>query len=95
MISDVSALETFDITADGTPDVLVGRSDGIVQVYSVDDGGEPTQRFKHVSCRFQFPVHNVYYFLMRISKFLLSLNVLNFLAFEFIIILNYSIVPKM
>lgn len=45
---DVSALETFDITADGTPDVLVGRSDGIVQVYSVDDGGEPTQRFKHM-----------------------------------------------
>ena len=46
---DISALETFDITADGTPDVIVGRSDGTVQVFSVDDGGEPTQRFKHVS----------------------------------------------
>ena len=45
---DISALETFDITADGTPDVIVGRSDGTVQVYSVDGGGEPTQRFKHV-----------------------------------------------
>ncbi|XP_065058986.1 Bardet-Biedl syndrome 7 protein homolog [Rhopilema esculentum] len=45
---DVSALETFDITADGTPDVLVGRSDGMVEVYSVEDGGEPTQRFKHM-----------------------------------------------
>ena len=47
-LKDVSALETFDITADGTPDVLVGRSDGMVEVYSVEDGGEPTQRFKHV-----------------------------------------------
>ena len=58
----MSALETFDITADGTPDILVGRSDGIVQVYSVDDGGEPTQRFKHVRCCFCFSVSDLHAF---------------------------------
>ena len=47
----ISALESFDITADGTPDILVGRSNGMVEVYSVDEGGEPSQKFKHVSKR--------------------------------------------
>ncbi len=46
---DINTLETFDITADGVPDVLVGRSDGTIEVYSVDEAREPTQRFKHVS----------------------------------------------
>eukprot|EP00794_Sanderia_malayensis_P007541 gene7541-8378_t len=45
---DISALDSFDITADGVADVLVGRSDGMVEVYSVDESREPTQRFKHM-----------------------------------------------
>ena len=43
------ALETFDITADGVPDVLVGRDDGLVEVYGFDEMDEPVHRFKQVS----------------------------------------------
>lgn len=42
----VLALETFDITADGVPDVLVGRDDGLVEVYGFDEMDEPVHRFK-------------------------------------------------
>ena len=45
----VLALETFDITADGVPDVLVGRDDGLVEVYGFDEMDEPVHRFKQVS----------------------------------------------
>ena len=44
----VLALETFDITADGVPDVLVGRDDGLVEVYGFDEMEEPVHRFKQV-----------------------------------------------
>lgn len=43
------ALETFDITADGVPDVLVGRDDGLVEVYGFDEMDEPVHRFKQVT----------------------------------------------
>ncbi|XP_022787096.1 Bardet-Biedl syndrome 7 protein homolog isoform X2 [Stylophora pistillata] len=42
----VLALETFDITADGVPDVLIGRDDGLVEVYGFDEMDEPVHRFK-------------------------------------------------
>ena len=45
----VLALETFDITSDGVPDVLVGRDDGLVEVYGFDEMDEPVHRFKQVS----------------------------------------------
>ena len=48
----VLALETFDITADGVPDVLVGRDDGLVEVYGFDEMDEPVHRFKQVSDQF-------------------------------------------
>ena len=48
----VLALETFDITADGVPDVLVGRDDGLVEVYGFDEMDEPVHRFKQVSGQF-------------------------------------------
>lgn len=41
-------METFDITADGVPDVLVGRDDGLVEVYGFDEMDEPVHRFKQV-----------------------------------------------
>ena len=46
------ALETFDITADGVPDVLVGRDDGLVEVYGFDEMDEPVHRFKQVLGQF-------------------------------------------
>ena len=45
----VLSLETFDITADGVPDVLVGRDDGLVEVYGFDEMDEPVHRFKQVT----------------------------------------------
>ena len=44
----VLALETYDITADGVPDVLVGRDDGLIEVYGFDEMDEPVHRFKQV-----------------------------------------------
>ena len=45
----VLALETYDITADGIPDVLVGRDDGLIEVYGFDEMDEPVHRFKQVT----------------------------------------------
>lgn len=45
----VLALDTFDITADGVPDVLVGRDDGLIEVFGFDEADEPVPRFKQVS----------------------------------------------
>jgi len=45
----VLSLETFDITADGVPDILVGRDDGLVEVYGFDEMDEPVPRFKEVT----------------------------------------------
>lgn len=42
-------MESFDITADGISDVLIGRDDGTVQVYGFDEMDEPVHRFKYVS----------------------------------------------
>ncbi|KAK3724948.1 hypothetical protein QZH41_017162, partial [Actinostola sp. cb2023] len=41
----VLALEMFDITADGVADVLIGRDDGLVQVFGFDEMEEPVQRY--------------------------------------------------
>ena len=43
------ALDTFDITADGVPDVLVGRDDGLIEVFGFDEADKPVPRFKQVS----------------------------------------------
>ena len=37
------------MTSDGVQDLLLGRDDGLVQVYSFSDMEEPTLRFSHVS----------------------------------------------
>ncbi|KAM9741317.1 BBSome complex member BBS7 isoform 2-T2 [Menidia menidia] len=44
----ILCIDTFDIIGDGVQDVLVGRDDGTVEVYSVDSSGEPSLRFEHV-----------------------------------------------
>jgi len=36
------------MTGDGDQDILVGRDDGTVEVYSMDDSGEPRLKATHV-----------------------------------------------
>nr|XP_039265008.1 Bardet-Biedl syndrome 7 protein homolog isoform X1 [Styela clava] len=46
-LGGVSCLAHHDMTGNGTPDLLVGREDGTVEVYSYDIGEEPTLRYSH------------------------------------------------
>ncbi|XP_013079429.2 Bardet-Biedl syndrome 7 protein homolog isoform X1 [Biomphalaria glabrata] len=41
----VLCLDSYDITADGVLDLLVGRDDGQVEVYSYDEANEPVFRY--------------------------------------------------
>jgi len=43
----VLCLDSYDITADGVLDLIVGRDDGQVEVYSYDDADEPVFRYNH------------------------------------------------
>ncbi|XP_041358571.1 Bardet-Biedl syndrome 7 protein homolog isoform X2 [Gigantopelta aegis] len=43
----VLCLDNYDITGDGVFDLLVGRDDGQIEVYSYDEADEPVHRFSH------------------------------------------------
>ena len=45
----MSCLSTFDLSGDGVEEMVVGRDDGVVEVYSIDDSGQPRLKFTHVS----------------------------------------------
>jgi len=45
----ICCLATSDVTKDGLLDILVGRNDGVVEVYGLDESNEPRLRFTHVS----------------------------------------------
>ena len=71
----VLALETFDITADGVPDVLVGRDDGLIEVYGFDEMDEPVHRFKQVTrlCKiFLFRIKYTKLVFMHLNSFSVS-----------------------
>ncbi|KAM9470198.1 BBSome complex member BBS7 [Clarias gariepinus] len=44
----VLCIDTFDILGDGVKDILVGRDDGTVEIYGLDNSNEPTLRFENV-----------------------------------------------
>ncbi|KAJ8298389.1 hypothetical protein KUTeg_024920 [Tegillarca granosa] len=43
----VLCIDNFDITADGVLDLMIGRDDGQVEVYSYDEADEPIHRYSH------------------------------------------------
>ena len=45
----VACLSTFDLSGDGVEEIVVGRDDGVVEVYSMDDSDQPRLKFTHVS----------------------------------------------
>ncbi|KAG7328903.1 hypothetical protein KOW79_007077 [Hemibagrus wyckioides] len=44
----ILCIDTFDILGDGVKDILVGRDDGTVEIYGLDNSNEPTLRFETV-----------------------------------------------
>ena len=44
----VRSLDNYDILGDGVADLLVGRDDGMIQVFGYDDTDEPVLRFSQV-----------------------------------------------
>ena len=47
------------MTGDGNQDILVGRDDGTVEVYTMDDSGEPRLKATHV--RTQYSLNTITY----------------------------------
>ncbi|XP_070553841.1 BBSome complex member BBS7-like isoform X2 [Ptychodera flava] len=41
----VLCIDNYDITADGVQDLLLGRDDGLIEVYGYDEADEPIHRF--------------------------------------------------
>ena len=58
-------LSTFDLTGDGLPDIIVGRDDGVVEVYGLDDSNEPRLKFTHVR---QNSCHLVIFLSVRVTQ---------------------------
>jgi Bardet-Biedl syndrome 7 protein len=52
--AQVNCITSFDMTMDDVHDVIVGRDDGVVQIYGFDMGAEPSKQFEIAtseSCR--------------------------------------------
>jgi len=52
--AQVNCVTSFDMTMDDVHDVIVGRDDGVVQIYGFDMGSEPSKQFETAtseSCR--------------------------------------------
>ena len=44
----IVCLATSDVSENGLDEILVGRDDGVVEVYGLDETNEPRLRFTHV-----------------------------------------------
>ncbi|OWF52937.1 Bardet-Biedl syndrome 7 protein homolog isoform X2 [Mizuhopecten yessoensis] len=53
----VMCMDNFDITADGVLDLLLGRDDGQVEVYSYDESEEPVHRYSHTCSESVTAIH--------------------------------------
>lgn len=48
-MSGISAIDFYDILADGVPDMIVAREDGTVEVYNFETTDEPVLKYTYVS----------------------------------------------
>lgn len=48
-LAGVSCIENFDITNDGTKDLIIGREDGTVEIFSYDSMDAPFLKYTFVS----------------------------------------------
>ena len=47
-LAGISCIDNFDITNDGVLDLIVGREDGIVEIYSYDSMDSPFLKYTYV-----------------------------------------------
>ncbi len=47
-LSGISAIDFFDILADGVPDMIVAREDGTVEVFNFETTDEPILKYTYV-----------------------------------------------
>ena len=45
----IASIGVHDVTATGVPDILLGRSDGVMEIYSLDENNQPRIQFTHVN----------------------------------------------
>ena len=58
----ITTIATSDLTGDGVCDIVVGRDDGVVEVYGFEDSDEPRLKFTHVSGRWSlYPLYMLVY----------------------------------
>lgn len=55
----VTCLDVFDLNADGTRNLITGRSDGNVEVYYFNDEDKPVRRYSYVSPNLTTGVHKL------------------------------------
>ena len=48
-LTGINTISSYDVCETGVPDILLGRSDGVVEVYSMDENNQPQIQFTHVS----------------------------------------------
>jgi len=45
----ILCIDSFDILGDGVKELLVGRDDGVLEVYNFESADDPVLRYDHVS----------------------------------------------
>ena len=45
----INSICCYDICDSGVPDIILGRADGIVEIFSMDENNQPRIQFTHVS----------------------------------------------
>ena len=88
----VQSLDNYDISGDGVKDLIVGRHDGNIEVYSYDDGDEtePLLKYTHVSIdAFSHVSYSILHFLLvprpiqKMTAEYTSFNNFNIVTYEF------------